>query len=333
MKTLIIAEAGVNHNGSLVIAKKLINEASKIGADVIKFQIYKTDELVTTYSKLAKYQITNINSQLSQYKMLKKYELSTNSLNKIIKYCKIKKIKFLASAFDIDSVKKLDNLNIDTFKIPSGEITNYNYLKYIGKLNKKIIISSGMSNIKEIKDAIDLLRSSGTKKINITVMHCTTDYPTKVKDVNLKAMLTIKEKLGVNIGYSDHTNSIEVPIAAVALGANIIEKHFTLNRRLKGPDHKASLEPKPFKEMIKNIRTTERLLGTNVKKITISEKSNIKAVRKSLVANKVINKGDIIKASDLTAKRPGNGINPMKINTIIGKIAKKKYLKNEQIKL
>ena len=333
MKTLIIAEAGVNHNGSLHIAKKLINIASKIGVDAIKFQIYSTDELATKYSKLAKYQRTNTNYKYSQYEMLKKYELSNESLKKIIQYSKIKKIKFLASAFDISSIKKLNNLKMNTFKIPSGEITNYNYLKYIGKYNKKIILSSGMSNLKEIKEAINLLKSSGTKKSNITVMHCTTDYPTKIIDVNLRAMLTIKEKIGVNVGYSDHTTNIEVPIAAVALGAKIIEKHFTLSKKLKGPDHKASLEPKVFKQMIESIRMTEKLLGNSTKKITSNEKKNIIAVRKSLVANKIINKGDKIKASDLTAKRPGNGINPMKINSIVGKIAKRRFLKDEQIKL
>ena len=333
MKTLIIAEAGVNHNGSLTIAKKLINQASKIGADVIKFQIYETDELVTKYSKSANYQLKNMNSNETQYEMLKKYELNFESFKKIIKYCKLKKIKFLASAFDINSLKKLNNLKINIFKIPSGEITNYTYLKYLGKLNKKIIISSGMSDIKEIKEAIKLLISSGTKKSNITVLHCTTDYPTKINEVNLRAMLTIKEKLNVNIGYSDHTNNIAVPIAAVALGAKIIEKHFTLDRKLKGPDHSSSLEPKSFKKLVKNVRNTETILGTKIKKITSSEKKNIIAVRKSLVACKIINRGDKIKATDLAAKRPGNGINPMKINKVIGKIAKKKYLKNEQIKL
>jgi len=333
MKTLIIAEAGVNHNGSLKLAKKLINEASKTGADVIKFQIYDTEELVTKYSKVAKYQQKNINSKKSQYEMLKNYELDFQTFREIINHCKLKRIKFLASAFDINSIKKLNDLKINSFKIPSGEITNYTYLKYLGKLNKKIIISSGMSNIKEIEAAINLLKSSGTKKSNITVMHCTTDYPTKIKEVNLRAMLTIKKKLGVKVGYSDHTKNIEVPIAAIALGATIIEKHITLNSKSKGPDHKASLEPKSFKEMVRNIRNTEILLGSNVKKITNSEKRNIVAVRKSLVACKTINKGDIIKSFHLTAKRPGNGINPMKINKIIGKTANKKYLKNEQIKL
>ena len=332
LRTLIIAEAGVNHNGSIILAKKLIDAASEIGVDIIKFQIYNTDQLLIKKSPMANYQKINLDKNKTQYEMLKEYELSEDNFKDIINYCKFKKIKFLASAFDISSIKILNKFNVDTFKIPSGEITNYEYLKFLGKLNKKIIISSGMSNIKEIKEAIDLLTYNGTKKKNITVMHCNTDYPTKITDVNMRAMVTIKNTLKVDIGYSDHSNSVEVPITAVSLGASIIEKHFTLNKKSKGPDHKASLDPRSFKKMIENIRNTEIILGNSIKIVTKSERKNIVAVRKSLVANRVIEKGEVIKAEYLDAKRPGNGINPMKIKKIIGSISKKKYLKDEKIK-
>jgi len=331
MKTLIIAEAGVNHNGSMILAKKLINTAAKIGADVIKFQFYNSSQLTIRGAKLANYQRNNLQKKITQFDMLKKYEFGYEEFKKIINYCKQKKIKFLASAFDINSIKLLKKLKVDTFKIPSGEITNYSYLSFIGKLNKKIIISSGLSNLKEIKEAVNLLHKNGTHKSKITVLHCNTDYPTKINDVNLRAMITIKNQLGINVGYSDHSNDMEVPIVAVSLGAKIIEKHLTLSNKLVGPDHKASLEPKNFRKMIKNIRNTEIILGSSEKKITNSEKKNLIAVRKSLVANQSINKGELIKLEYLTAKRPGNGINPMKIKNIIGTRAKKNYLKDDQI--
>ena len=331
-KTLIIAEAGVNHNGSIVMAKKLVDAACRIGVDIIKFQIYRTDQLIIKKTPMANYQKINLDIAKTQYAMLKDYELSEKNFKTIIDYCKFKRIKFLASAFDISSIKILNKFKVTTFKIPSGEITNYEYLKFLGGLNKKIIISSGMSNIKEVKEAINLLIYNGTKKDNITVMHCNTDYPTKISDVNMRAMLTIKDTLKVNIGYSDHSNNIEVPIIAASLGASIIEKHFTLNKKLKGPDHKASLEPKSFKQMIENIRNTEIILGSAVKIVTKSEKKNIISVRKSLVAKKTIQKGEVIKAEYITAKRPGNGINPMQIKKVIGSISKKKFLKDEQIK-
>ena len=331
MKTFVIAEAGVNHNGKLKVAKKLIEQASICGASAIKFQIYNTNELVTHDAHKAKYQEKNLLSKISQHEMLKNYELKFIDFIEIKKHCIKNNIIFLASVFDLKSLEVFKKLKINKIKIPSGEITNYNLLKAIGKLNKEIIISSGMSKLKEIESAIKLLIKSGTKKNKITLLHCNSDYPTPVKDVNLKAMTMMKEYFKIKIGYSDHSNNIEVPIAAVTLGATIIEKHFTLNKKNYGPDHKASLEPKEFNEMIKNIKNTEILLGTIKKIISPSESQNIKYVRKSLVASKKINRGEIFKITNLSSKRPGDGISPMKITNILGKKAKKKFEKNEKI--
>jgi N,N'-diacetyllegionaminate synthase len=330
-KVFIIAEAGVNHNGSIQIAKKLINVASDAGADAVKFQTFKAENLATIYAKKAKYQTKTTDLNESQFQMLKKFEINFEKHKKLISYCKKKSIMFLSSPFDIDSADLLNNLGLKIFKIPSGEITNLPYLRYVGKLNKKIILSTGMANIKEIRNALEILIQAGTKKNNITVLHANTEYPTPMGDVNLRAMLTIGKTFNVNYGYSDHTLGTEINIAAVALGATCIEKHFTLDINMKGPDHKASLEPHQLKAMIKAIRNIEIALGNKVKKISKSEAPNKNIVRKSIVAKMEIKKGDILNENNLTVKRPGNGINPMKWDKLIGTKSKKNYYKDELI--
>ncbi len=320
-KVIIIAEAGVNHNGDIETAKKLIDAAAQANADYVKFQTFKTENLVSLTAKKADYQQKNMNDVVSntQFEMLKKLELSIEQHHELIEYCKLKKIQFLSTAFDLESIDLLNSLGIDLFKIPSGEITNLPYLKKIGALNKKVIVSTGMCVMSEIQDAIDVLIKSGTPKEKITVLHCTTDYPTAMEDVNLNAMLTIQKKLNVPIGYSDHTLGIEVPIAAVAMGATIIEKHFTLDKTLPGPDHKASLEPEELKLMVESIRNIEKALGSIEKKPSETEKKNILVARKSIHINKTINEGDKITEDDLICLRPGDGISPMELENIVGK--------------
>ena len=328
-KVFIIAEAGVNHNGSIKLAKKLIDVASDAGADAVKFQTFKAENLATKKAKKANYQMATTNLKESQFDMLKKFELDVETHKQLISYCKKKCIKFLSSPFDQDSIKLLHNLSLDMFKIPSGEIINLPYLRQIGRLNKKIILSTGMANINEINDALDVLIRSGTKKNKITVLHANTEYPTPMEDVNLKAMLTIGNKFDVSYGYSDHTPGIEVDIAAVAMGATCIEKHFTLDCNMDGPDHKASLEPDELREMIKAIRNIEIALGNGVKKPSNSEIPNMKIVRKSIVAKTVIKKGDKLNERNLTIKRPGNGINPMKWDKLIGTKSKRDYKEDD----
>ena len=330
-KVFIIAEAGVNHNGSINLAKKLIDAAVASGADAVKFQTFKAENLATKYAKKANYQKNLTNQKESQFDMLKKLELSKEMHTELINYSKIKDIKFLSSPFDFESIELLKDLGLKIFKIPSGEITNLPYLRHIGKLNKKIILSTGMSNIDEVKTALDILINSGTKKKNITVLHANTEYPTPMEDVNLKAMLTIGKELEVNFGYSDHTLGIEVDIAAVAMGAKCIEKHFTLSCNMKGPDHKASLEPDQLKEMVKAIRNIERALGSNIKKPSKSELPNIQIARKSIVAKTKIKKGDILRENNITVKRPGGGISPMKWDNVVGTKATKDYNEDELI--
>ena len=330
-KVFIIAEAGVNHNGSIDIAKKLIDAAVASGADAVKFQTFKAENLATKYAKKANYQKNLTNQKESQFDMLKKLELSKEMHTELINYSKIKAIKFLSSPFDFESIELLKDLGLKIFKIPSGEITNLPYLRHIGKLNKKIILSTGMSNIDEVKTALDILINSGTKKTNIIVLHANTEYPTPMEDVNLKAMLTIGKELEVNFGYSDHTLGIEVDIAAVAMGAKCIEKHFTLDCNMEGPDHKASLEPDQLKEMVKAIRNIELALGSNIKKPSKSELPNIQIARKSIVAKTKIKKGDILRENNITVKRPGGGISPMKWDNVVGTKATKDYNEDELI--
>lgn len=332
-KLIIIAEGGVNHNGKLEIAKKIINEAQKSGANYVKFQCYKTENLIVENTKLANYQMKNLNKNINdQYKLLKNLELSQKNIKLIVKHAKLRRIKIIFSIFDIDSYYFIKKLKLDYIKIPSGEINNINLLKVIAKDNSKIIISTGMSDIDEIKNAIKVLTRHGTKRENLTVLHCNTDYPTPIQDINMRAMITIKEKLNVNVGYSDHSIDRFVPVIATALGANIIEKHFTIDQKLIGPDHKASLNPKSFKEMVSDIRNTEKILGSDKKDITKSESKNLKIVRKSIVANCDINKGQKFTRKNIAIKRPGGGLPPSIYDSLIGKIAKQNYKTNEKIR-
>ena len=331
MSVFIIAEAGVNHNGSIDLAKKLIDTASAAGADAVKFQTFKADNLATKNAQKAMYQKETTNIEESQFDMLKKLELSTEMHKELISYCRNKKIIFLSSPFDHESIELLEDLGLEIFKIPSGEITNLPYLRHIGKLNKKIILSTGMSNMNEVKIALDILTNSGTKKKNITVLHANTEYPTPMEDVNLRAMVTIGKVLDIKFGYSDHTLGIEVDIAAVAMGAKCIEKHFTLDCNMEGPDHKASLEPDELKEMVKSIRNIELALGSNIKKPSNSELPNIQIARKSIVAKTKIKKGDVLNEKNITIKRPGGGISPMNWDNVIGTAATKNYEEDEMI--
>ena len=325
MSVFIIAEAGVNHNGSIELAYKLIDVASASGVNAVKFQTFKAENLVSKNAQKAEYQKQTTNPSESQFNMLKKLELDTNAHKRLIDYCKKKDIIFLSTPFDHESIDLLNKLKLQIFKIPSGEITNLTYLRHIGSLNKKVILSTGMSNLKEIADALAILTDAGTQKENITVLHANTMYPTPMEDVNLNAMQTIQKKFNVAVGYSDHTLGIEVDIAAVAMGATIIEKHFTLDKKMEGPDHKASLEPNELKSMVDAIRNIEEAIGDGVKSSTKSEKPNIDIARKSIVAKKEIKKGEIFSENNLTTKRPGTGISPMDWDSIIGKASKRDY--------
>lgn len=334
-RVVIIAEAGVNHNGDITIAKKLIDEAAKAKVDFVKFQTFKAAHLVSKKAKKADYQIKNIGKQTddTQFKMLQQLELSKNDHYELIKYAKSKKVKFFSTAFDMESLYFLIDLKLGLFKIPSGEITNLPYLKLIGKQNKPVILSTGMSSLGEIEMALAVLIDAGTKKENITVLHCNTEYPTPMSDVNLKAMLSIRDAFKVNIGYSDHTNGIEVPIAAVALGATVIEKHFTLNRNMEGPDHRASLEPQELRNMVSAIRNIELAIsGNGVKQASESEIKNLSIARKSIHAVKDLLPGKMIKETDLIMKRPGDGISPMDMEKVIGRKVIAKITKDEKLK-
>jgi len=327
----IIAEAGVNHNGELSLAFELIDAAAKAGADFVKFQSFKADSLVTQHAKKAAYQIKRNENHETQYQMLKRLELSDDMHHSLIARCKEKNIGFLSSGFDLNSIDYLASLQIPIIKIPSGEITNLPYLRHVGGLDKNIILSTGMANMQEIRDAINILQQAGTDLSNITILHCNSEYPTPMSDVNLAAMKKIATQLNVKVGYSDHTEGIEVPIAAVALGAVVIEKHFTIDRKFEGPDHKASLEPDELSHMIRAIRNIQKAIGSDIKKPSKSELSNLQVVRKSIVASQNIKLGDVFSEQNLTVKRPGNGISPMKWDCIIGTIADRNYVKDELI--
>jgi len=329
MKTIIIAEAGVNHNGNLKKAFKLVDIAKKSGADYVKFQTFIPEEIVTKSAKTAPYQ-KGINIQNNQYKLLKKLSLSFSNQKKIFKYCKKKKIKFLSTPFDLKSLAFLVKLGINYIKIPSGEITNYSLLKKISKLKKKVILSTGASTFKDISKALKVLK---LKKKFLTIMHCNSSYPTPLEDVNLNVLKVIKKKYKCNVGYSDHTLSLAVPLGSVAIGATIIEKHFTDSRKSIGPDHKSSLEPKELNYMIELIRDFEKALGNLKKVVTKSEMVNRNIIRKSIVASKKINKGEKFTINNIAYKRPGDGISPMNQNKVIGKIAKRKFIKDGKIKI
>jgi N,N'-diacetyllegionaminate synthase len=332
-KTFIIAEAGVNHNGSLKKALKLIDVAASSGANAIKFQTFKAENLATNYTPKAEYQKFKALKKETQFQMLKKLELTDAMHKACYKECKRKKIIFISSAFDIESLSYLKKFKLSYFKVPSGEITNIPYIEVLGKFKKKIILSTGMSSISEIKKAVKTFIINGTKKNNITLMHCTSAYPAPYNEINLNAIATLRNKFKLNVGFSDHSLGVQASVAAVALGAKFIEKHLTLSKKLRGPDHRASLNPKEFEFMVQSIRIIEKVLGSKIKQITKSEKKNIHAVRKSIVASTIIKKNDKFNNYNITCKRPGNGISPLFFKKLIGKKAMKNFHKNELIRL
>ena len=333
-RVLIIAEAGVNHNGSLEIAKKLIDAAANAGVDYVKFQSFNTDKLVSKNAKKAEYQHKNMSEDDdSQYDMLKKLELSPTQHIELINYCTEKGVKFFSTAFDLDSIDFLTTLNLGLWKVPSGEITNYPYLKRIALKHEPVILSTGMCEIEDIESAVSVFLRFGLNNKQITILHCNTEYPTPMEDVNLNAMKTIADRFGIKVGYSDHTQGIEVPIAAVALGACIVEKHFTLDRNMDGPDHKASLEPDELKAMVKAIRNIEKAIGSEEKKVSISEQKNIAVARKSIVAATEISEGELFTEENLTVKRPGTGLSPMLWDSVVGNTSKKSYKPDDLIEL
>lgn len=330
-KTLIIAEAGVNHNGCIDLAKLLVDKAVIAKADIIKFQTFTAENLVTKNAQKAEYQKNNLAGESTQFNMLKNLELSQAEFKELKDYCTEKNIEFLSTAFDLESIDFLESLGMNTWKIPSGEITNLPYLIKIAKLKKKVILSTGMSTMQEIEDAVNIFKKYGTN--DITILHCTTQYPTLFEDVNLNAMLSIKEKFGYDVGYSDHTKGIEVPIAAVALGATVIEKHFTLDNNMIGPDHKASLQPDELKKMVESIRNIELSLGDGRKVVANSEKENMSIARKSIVAKRSIRKGQLLSEENITVKRPGDGISPMKWFDVLGTVAIRDFEEDELIQI
>lgn len=331
-RTIIIAEAGVNHNGKMELAKGLIDVAVEAGVDYVKFQTFKTDNLVSKDAKKAAYQKMNTDDHdENQYSMLKKLELTDENHFELIAYCEKKNIKFLSTAFDMESIEFLKD-KLDFYKIPSGEITNLIYLEKVAQLGLPVVMSTGMANLNEVREAFEVLIKNGVKKEEITILHCNTEYPTPMKDVNLKAMLTMGNEFDVKVGYSDHTLGIEVPIAAVALGAKIIEKHFTLDNTMEGPDHKASLEPDELIKMVKGIRNIEIALGNGTKEPSNSEQKNISVARKSIVASKTIKKGELLTDQNICVKRPGTGVSPMKWHEIIGTEAIKDFEADELIR-
>ncbi|EDP6908438.1 N-acetylneuraminate synthase [Campylobacter upsaliensis] len=328
-KVLIIAEAGVNHNGDINLAKKLIEQAAKAGADVVKFQTFKANSCVSVSAKKAKYQLETTAKEESQLEMIEKLELSYESHFELMKHCKKHGIAFLSTPFDLESVEFLRGLDLPYFKIPSGEITNLPYLKAVAKCKKRVLLSTGMANLGEIEAALTILRKNGTR--NITLLHCNTEYPTPFEDVNLNALKTLKEAFKLEVGYSDHTEGIVASLGAVALGAVVIEKHFTLDKTMEGPDHRASLEFEELRALCKGIRELEKALGSGIKKASKSEAKNKIIARKSLVAKREIQKGEKFSIENLTTKRPGSGISAMRYEEYLGKRALKTYKKDELI--
>lgn len=333
LRTLIIAEAGVNHNGDLSLAKQLVDAAAETGADLVKFQTFSADRLVTEDAPKAEYQTQSMNNAQSQFFMLKELELTSKMHQDLIARCRSKNIDFFSTGFDIESLNYLASLGFDRFKIPSGEITNLPYLRHVGAFSKSVLLSTGMATLGEIEAALDVLEIAGTPRSRITVLHCNTEYPTPMLDVNLHAISRIRDAFGVQVGYSDHTAGIEVPIAAVALGATVIEKHLTLDHNLPGPDHKASLEPDEFAAMVSAIRNIEQAKGDGIKRQSSSEAKNKPIVRKSLVAAKPILAGERFTAENVTTKRPGIGINPMRWDEVMGRFAVRDFAVDELISL
>jgi N,N'-diacetyllegionaminate synthase len=333
MKTLIIAEAGVNHNGNIKIAKQLIGAAKSAGADIVKFQTFNVERLVTKSADKAEYQKGATGSSDSQYEMLQKLQLSRIDHELLIDECHRQGIGFHSTAFDVDSFNMLLELGLTHVKIPSGEITNLPLLRYIARFGLPVLLSTGMASLGEVEEALDVIERAGTPRDRVTVLHCTTEYPTPMADVNLRAMVTMGEALGVNFGYSDHTSGIEVAVAAVALGATVIEKHFTLDRGLPGPDHKASLEPRELKAMIDAIRNIESALGDGIKRPSSIELKNKPIARKSIVATRVIRSGEFFNTENVGTKRPGGGISPMRWDDVIGRRASRDFSIDELIEL
>ena len=329
----IIAEAGVNHNGRIELARRLVDVAVEAEVDAVKFQTFKAENVISCFAEKAEYQKQTTDLEETQLEMARCLELNRDEHEKLMKYCISKNIEFLSTPFDLESIDLLVSLGLERIKIPSGEITNLPYLSHIGKYGKAIILSTGMASLEEIEAALVLLEKSGTSRANVTVMHCNTEYPTPMIDVNLKAMLSIRNSLGVEVGYSDHTLGIEVPVAAVALGATVIEKHFTLDRTLPGPDHRASLEPIELKAMVQSIRNVEKAMGDGIKRASPSELKNKPIARKSIVAAMDINKGVRITEENITVKRPGTGISPMLWGEVLGKVAIRDFKSDELIEL
>jgi N,N'-diacetyllegionaminate synthase len=329
--SFIIAEAGVNHNGDIQLARKLIDAAKSAGADAVKFQTFKAESVVSKLAQKAEYQKRTTGTAESQLEMVKRLELSFSDFMELKKYCEEKEILFLSTPFDFDSIDFLESLEMSIYKVPSGEITNLPYLMKIASKGKPVIMSTGMSDLDEVGLALEVLRDNGAG--TITLLHCNTQYPTPFEDANIKAMLTLKKRFGVAAGYSDHTLGIEASIAAVALGAAVIEKHFTLDKNMEGPDHKASLDPHELKAMVTSIRNIELALGDGIKQTSKSETPNKEVARKSIVARLNIDKGEILTENNLTVKRPGNGISPMKWFEVLGTKATRNYCEDELIEL
>lgn len=332
-KIFIIGEAGVNHNGDLKIAKGMVDAAVSAGADAVKFQTFNPERFISRFAPKAGYQKDARGAKESQLEMIKRYRLSTDAHRQLISYCKRRGILFLSSPFDLESIDLLNRLGVKIFKIPSGEIINLPYLRKIGRLRKKVILSTGITDLKEIEEALHILMKSGTRKKDITVLHCNTAYPTPLKDANLLAMLTIRDRFKIDVGYSDHTIGIEVPIAAAAMGASVIEKHFTLDRRMRGPDHRISLEPEELRHMIKTIRDIEKAMGDGIKRPSLSELKNRSVIRKSLVAARDIEKGETFTEENIAIKRPGNGITPMDLYKVLGRRARKDLKEDALVEL
>lgn len=333
MKTLIIAEAGVNHNGDVALARQLIDVAAEAGADLVKFQTFSADRLVTTHARKADYQTKTTDAGESQHTMIRRLELTRDMHEVLIAHCRTREIQFFSSGFDRESIDLLAELGLNRFKVPSGEITNLPYLRHVGRYGKPVILSTGMATLGEIEAALDVLEQAGASRGQITVLHCNTEYPTPMTDVNLRAMLAIRDAFGVAVGYSDHTSGIEVAIAAVALGATVIEKHFTLDRNLPGPDHKASLEPDELKAMVVAIRNIEQAMGDGVKRPSASEAKNKPIARKSLVAACAIRAGEVFSETNLAVKRPGTGLSPMRWDEVLGRKAPRAFAPDELIDL
>ncbi len=331
MGVLIIAEVGINHNGDLAIAKEMVHEAKMAGADIVKFQTFVPEQELSQYTPLTDYQRKNTRDQDFQYQidMIKKYELSTDEFREIKEYCEKEKIMFLSTASELVSIETLNRMNPQLWKVPSNEITDYPYLKRIGQFHKPVIMSTGISTLEEIGAAMKVLKENGAGKI--TLLHCTSEYPAPYEEVNLQAMQTLKNEFGCEVGYSDHTPGIEISLAAVALGATVIEKHFTLDKNMSGPDHKASIDISELRQLVKSIRNIESALGDGIKRVTVSEAKNKEIMRKSIVARRNISKGEILSEKNITTKRPGNGISPMNWEKILGSVASRDYKEDEMI--